>query len=140
MGYVIRGERLSHETLDGEVVIVDQISGVYFSLTGAGAEVWGMLVEPRSLAALGDALSARYAAEGVHAAVEALVGELVAENLIVETPDEGVALGAIEVSAAPWVVPRLEKFTDLQTLVLLDPIHDVDEDAGWPHTAAKGPR
>jgi len=29
--------------------------------------------------------------------------------------------------------PKLQKFTDMQDLLLLDPIHEVDE-AGWPHT------
>ena len=28
--------------------------------------------------------------------------------------------------------PRVETFSDLQDLFLVDPIHDVDE-AGWPH-------
>jgi hypothetical protein len=28
--------------------------------------------------------------------------------------------------------PVLEKFTDMQDLILLDPVHEVDE-RGWPH-------
>jgi hypothetical protein len=29
--------------------------------------------------------------------------------------------------------PILEKFTDMEDLLLLDPIHEVDVDAGWPN-------
>lgn len=30
----------------------------------------------------------------------------------------------------------LEKFTDMEDLLLLDPIHEVDVAAGWPTTKA----
>jgi hypothetical protein len=26
----------------------------------------------------------------------------------------------------------LQKYTDMESLLLADPIHDVDEEAGWP--------
>ena len=31
-----------------------------------------------------------------------------------------------------FVAPRLETFTDMQHLILLDPVHEVDEGQGWP--------
>jgi hypothetical protein len=34
-------------------------------------------------------------------------------------------------AAAITAAPVLEKYTDMQELLLLDPIHDVEE-AGWP--------
>jgi hypothetical protein len=36
-------------------------------------------------------------------------------------------------SGGSWAEPVLDKYTDMQELLLLDPIHEVD-DAGWPHT------
>ena len=35
---------------------------------------------------------------------------------------------------APWSGAglRFERFTDMQDLLVLDPIHEVDEEAGWP--------
>ena len=32
----------------------------------------------------------------------------------------------------PLAAPVLNKYSDMQDLLLLDPIHDVDEEAGWP--------
>ena len=32
-----------------------------------------------------------------------------------------------------FVAPQLHKYTDMQELLLLDPIHDVDQE-GWPAT------
>ena len=33
---------------------------------------------------------------------------------------------------AAWTAPVLEVFTDMEDLLLLDPIHDVSEAVGWP--------
>ncbi|MCU1244771.1 MAG: hypothetical protein JWN02_681, partial [Acidobacteria bacterium] len=30
--------------------------------------------------------------------------------------------------------PRLERYTDMQEIILLDPVHKVDSQ-GWPHAA-----
>ena len=40
-----------------------------------------------------------------------------------------------EDTIGPFVPPTLEKYTDMQDLVLLDPVHEVDE-RGWPHAQA----
>ena len=133
MSIRIRGERLAHETLEGEVVIVDQVTGSYFSITGGGSEIWALLEVARDVADVAAALAARVGAD-VAADVTRFVAELRAEGLVVDA-DEAVAIAP---GGAPlgWSSPRLEKFTDLQSLVLLDPIHDVGE-AGWPHQAPK---
>ena len=64
-----------------------------------------------------------------------------------ELADEGLVVGAgassgstprlvaIAQDATPQAfdAPRLERYTDMQDLVLLDPVHQVD-DTGWPRT------
>jgi hypothetical protein len=42
-------------------------------------------------------------------------------------PENGAA-------AQPYQEPKLGKYTDMQELLLLDPVHEVDE-AGWPNKA-----
>jgi hypothetical protein len=67
----------------------------------------------------------------VEAGVSGFVGELLAEGLVVEGEGEGSVVtlsgGAVD---GPFA-PRLEKYTDMQDLVLIDPVHQVDA-AGWP--------
>ena len=41
------------------------------------------------------------------------------------------------VGRTPFVDPALEKYTDMQDFLLVDPIHEVS-DAGWPHTQPPG--
>jgi hypothetical protein len=134
----IGSEHVTSETVDGEVVILDQVSGSYYSLTGAGAEIWALLASPRSAAELVAAASARFDAEPatVRAEVERLLAELEREALLVRAEGAGDAPGPTtsEGPRVAWSAPKLEKFTDLQQLLLLDPIHDVDE-SGWPRPA-----
>jgi hypothetical protein len=66
----------------------------------------------------------------VAGAVRAFVAELSREGLIVpvELPAQGSLPGTPEVR---FEAPRLQKFDDLQDILLLDPIHDGEHPA-WP--------
>jgi len=44
--------------LEGEAVILHLADGIYYGLDGAGALVWELLRDPRSLAELRDAVTA----------------------------------------------------------------------------------
>lgn len=137
--YLVVRERVADETLDGEVVILDQIDGTYFSVTGSGADIWELVSAGVSVEDTAAALALRYAVDEAVALerVAWLVGELVKDELLVAGAVAKPAPPAAGPRAA-WVAPKLERFTDLQSLLLLDPIHDVDLDqAGWPRQAPK---
>jgi hypothetical protein len=72
--------------LEGEAVILSLADGVYYGLDGAGALVWELLREPRSVAALVDAVTAEFAVgrETAERDLLALLAEL-AERRLVET-------------------------------------------------------
>jgi len=63
------------------------------------------------------------------------VGELLKHNLVVES--NGTLSGAedqmtwLSGTRQPFSAPVLNAYTDMEELLLLDPIHDVDQ-AGWP--------
>ena len=62
--------------------------------------------------------------------------ELETEALIVALPagtpsTSSRAMTAVPVDPPPFEAPRLTKYTDMRDLLVLDPIHDVDE-SGWP--------
>lgn len=67
-------------------------------------------------------------------AVETLLAELLQENLFVATeaaPDvESSLRGTDGDDRLPFTPLVLEKFTDMADLLLLDPIHDVDDAGG----------
>ena len=81
----------------------------------------------------------RYGAdpELVGDAVARLVDELITEGIVVQADEPGQpVLAAIESNgdSRPYQEPKLGKYTDMQELLLLDPVHEVDE-VGWPNKA-----
>jgi hypothetical protein len=70
-------------------------------------------------------------ADEARADVVAFLAELEAEGLLLDGNGDGPAPG----SPAPGpghVTLVLHRYTDMQDLIVLDPIHDVDE-TGWPN-------
>ena len=126
-----------HETIDGEVVIIHLDTGSYYSLDGLGAIIWNWLDRGASLDEAADQLGQSYPNRQAEAGpvVSRLAGELQAEALIVPL-DRPLPAGSgpAEPASAPpaaFQIPVLHKHTDMQDLLLLDPIHEVDE-TGWP--------
>jgi hypothetical protein len=70
--------------LEGEAVILNLADGVYYGLEGAGALVWELLREPRSVAELRDAVTAHFVvdAETAERDLLELLGELVRRRLV----------------------------------------------------------
>jgi len=132
------GPEIVHETVDGEVIAIDLVSGSYYSLAGSGPAVWEVLGSGASEAEIGAALASRFEADGetISAAVSALLGQLQESKLIVsdEQPGEAPMVGDTG-EKTPFEAPRLERYTDMKDYFLLDPIHEVDT-AGWPRPAA----
>jgi hypothetical protein len=131
-----------HQTIDGEVVIINLATGSYFSLRGSGARIWELVSDGWSPEEVASDLAGRYRARGqeLQDAVGTLTTELQGEGLIVPLQADGKPPGAnggpVPVDAASLAAfepPLLEKFEDMQDLILLDPVHEVDESEGWPH-------
>jgi hypothetical protein len=127
-----------HETFDNEVIIINVETGAYYGLAGTGVDVWRGVEQGASRQQLIDAILCRYPAErdAVATAVNTFVDELLHEEIVVlEQRDDGTerpfALDQPS-ETLPFVLPALSKFTDMADLLLLDPIHDVDEQ-GWPN-------
>jgi hypothetical protein len=133
-------EEVVHETVDGEVILIALQTGAYYSLEGAGADVWEGLVEGRHTDEIVADLESRYGADAgvVRSAVLDLVQRLAEERLVAPDPEaaprsNGRPHAIADGSAPPFPQPVLHKFTDMQDFLLVDPIHDVTE-AGWPHS------
>ncbi len=127
------------DDLDGEIVLLHLATGNYYSLAGSGAEIWRELARGTSLEDLCRSFAELYpaSADEITPALAKFADELVAEELL----SSGTGVSATATSEAESVAPVsrpdafeppvLAKYTDMQDLLLLDPIHEVDE-AGWP--------
>jgi hypothetical protein len=123
-----------NEVIDGEAVIINLGSGDYFSLRGSGSYIWQAIDAGADTAAIVAAFTAAGLGSDdvVEPAVLGLVEQLVAEGLVVAADDGPSDPVLTPPEGTTFEAPALEKFTDMQDLILLDPVHEVD-DRGWPH-------
>ncbi|MBN2432005.1 MAG: PqqD family protein [Acidobacteria bacterium] len=135
----INSPTVIHETMDDEVVIIHFESGAYFNLRQTGAEIWNMIGAGHSVEDIIRFYQRRHANNGktVEQAVHSFVDSLQREDLVVLHDASGqIPAGAVSDpagdDAGEFLAPSLEKYSDMQDLLLLDPIHEVDAD-GWPH-------
>ncbi len=137
-GVYLASPQVMHETIDGETIIIDLATGTYFSLRGSGPAMWAALSRGADRDGLCEALGQAYEAPPgeIEAAVDAFLAQLETERLIAPGGAAEAASSTAEPgsSRVPFEPPQLEKYEDLQDIILLDPVHMVD-DAGWPHAA-----
>lgn len=120
----IRSEEVAAKVIDGEAIIINLTSGVYYSLDPTGSEVWSLLEAGHDVDAIVGSLRRRYeVAEGTcRSDVERLVDQLLEEKLIV-LADGGSAAPLLDGdrSERPYSPPRLDIYRDMGDLLALDP-------------------
>jgi hypothetical protein len=126
-----------HETIDREAILVNLVTGTYYQLTEVGADVWEALDAGVPADEIGQVIAERYGVDrpSADADVAGLVRELRDEELIVADPAAARRPVRAREGNGEYRPPRLSKFTDMQDLLLLDPVHEVDE-TGWPSAPA----
>jgi hypothetical protein len=127
-----------HERFGDETVILNLDSGSYYSAQGTGTEIWSLVSDGASEATILQRMCAEYAGSGeeIAGATAAFLNQLVAESLVEPAIADGEAEHAPASAGAPskanaFSAPLLQKYTDMEEMLLLDPIHEVDEH-GWP--------
>jgi hypothetical protein len=136
-GYVVASRDIVSEDFDGEFVVLDLGSGKYYSMNAAASALWRAITAGVSVQALADAVdSAAPAAGGVTAqSIHDYADQLVAYGCLARSDVPGSApldpaiAAALKAGSGP---PKVEMFSDLADLIMADPIHDVEETAGWP--------
>lgn len=125
--YRIISENIAHQRIDGEVIVIHFDTGNYYSLNGSAAELWQLLEQPRSVGSL----SRCFVGTDVESerALKSFLDELAGEGLL-ECID-GSSVRSRPNAPIPFTPPVLEKYSDMQHLLLADPLHDVKEE-GWP--------
>jgi hypothetical protein len=142
-----------HETIEGETILLDLRTGMYYSLDENGSALWDFLAATGSSEKAVETLSGGtedlnpLVREGVEGFVSKLLNEglLIRGDLAASYADaasavdstghiHGLKEGQVEnlrTRAGSFQAPVMQKYADMQDLLLLDPIHDVDQE-GWP--------
>ena len=138
--YQVNSPDVVAEVVDGEAVIVNLRNGNYYSLDGVGAQIWALLTEQRSVDQVVAIILQSYVGDAaeIEQRVCQLVEELCGEQLLTladgasvpSTTTIAVQADAMRPAFAP---PMLNKYTDMEDLLLVDPVHgniiDVERDS-----------
>ncbi len=141
--YRVNAPKVIYEDFEDETVLINLDNGSYYNFSESGALIWGRIVSGESIASVIEYLQERFAeAANIALSVEDFVRELVEENLIVKNSSgktKNIKQAKAQIpSLARFEKPVLQKYSDMQDLLLLDPIHEVDE-TGWPHALPPEP-
>lgn len=125
---------VSARSFEDEIVVAHFGTGIYYSLTGTAAEIWLGLLAGFDVSQIVAKLSphAQAAPAAFAASVDACVAELQAAGLIQPAAERAPDPWEPAVPTGGWALPQVESFSDMQDLLLLDPVHDTS-DAGWPY-------
>ena len=128
--YAINAPDVVAEDLNGEIVILNLANGHYFSLCGIACAIWSLLLAGHTPQSIFTSIEASRPdlVEGSSEFVKRLV------ELKLIRPRGDVDAVAAEPIDELWSGdgPAIEVYDDLAELIFADPIHDVDEQAGWP--------
>lgn len=137
--YTVNAPSVVAELIDGELVIMDLQSGNYFSAEKTGAQVWAWIEKGYGLHDVLDLIGSHFSdSESGEQDLTAFVDQLLANNLVKEQDGAPKAVDepGVNGNLTPYTKPQMAIYTDMKDMLLLDPIHDVDE-AGWPMPKAE---
>jgi hypothetical protein len=130
--YALASDDIVSESFDGDFVVVDLKFGKYYSFSDAGNVIWDALTSGVAPAQLLGA-DAEISLDELDSFIETLVGYGLISSIV--PPDAGPApdaSGFSERLAGADEKPEVAVFDDMADLFKADPIHDVEENAGWP--------
>ncbi|PDQ21401.1 hypothetical protein CN311_09510 [Mesorhizobium sanjuanii] len=131
--YAVASKDIVFESFDGEAVVLDLSTGKYFGFSDSGSRVW----EALSSSVAAHALVGQTAGGATIrlAELESFVAQLLEFGLLVPAADataqpiSGALLAELAGTSEPL---KVDIHDDLADLIVVDPIHEVEEPRGWP--------
>lgn len=131
-------ENVIHEVMDGETMLVRLDSGNYYNMNVTGGQIWALVEQGASKDQMVSFLSNLYGIEKnkIEEPIDTFLKYLIVEELVIPKPPSGNPSPSLpdelQKAAGTFEPPQLNKYSDMQELLILDPIHEVS-DAGWPN-------
>lgn len=133
--------KIQFERFEDETVMINVENGLYYSLSQSGSEVL-RLVDSGYPAGMLEAALFGNSEEATHHSPDILrfVEDLIREGILAESNPHAADERPIDIPSPVYSLigafqpPVLEKFDEVSDLLLIDPIHMVDQGEGWPKT------
>jgi hypothetical protein len=137
MRYSINHSKIVFEKFEDEVVLINLDNGNYFSIREVAGIVWGLIDKGFNSVEAAKFLSELFGASELELEddIQLFIEQLLSEELISTSNSQVHTVfeaSSVRISGKEYTKPKLEVYSDMQDLILLDPIHEVDE-TGWPN-------
>ena len=136
--YTINAPHVVHDTIENETILFNLKTGNYYSFDSFGVVLWDAIIEAYNIDDFIEKLALKYAKtqSEIKVIIDSFLSELLKEGLIVNDEKKVDTANNIDKSiidnlAIKLQTPVLHKYTNMQDMLLLDPIHDTGE-KGWP--------
>lgn len=129
--YKLASNDIACEEFDGEMVVLNLANGLYFALNRSACFIMKGLLKGHAIDELASINGEAFTSKDIAQFFEEILsyGLISAESSTKPTPvDEHY----VEVAKTLTNNPQIEVHDDMADLMLADPIHDTDENLGWP--------
>lgn len=120
--------------IDGEAIMINLNSGVYYSTDGAGARIWQLAASGAKLTEISETIANEYAIPQIQASEDSarLVDQFVDEKLLIPHAYAAVPeLPTIGSAPASYRTPQLDIYREMGHLLALDPPMPGLENITW---------
>jgi hypothetical protein len=129
-----------YEILDTEAIVINFETGDYYTLPCLAKQIWQMIEKNASVDQMIEAFIQYHHCDHntVQQHITLFLNQLVTEGLLEpaeETTCNDNLLNILNKDAKyqwDYNLPVIHKYSDIDNLLLLDPVHDVDS-SGWPN-------
>jgi hypothetical protein len=143
--YQIDRTRIVFEQFEDETVLVNTETGYYYSLSTSGSDILRLLEEGCPAKGLAHALFGNsHDISQMEILIESFVQRLISENILIDRASDhafhknGEPQAPLYAEGAVFPPPSLDRFDDVRDLLFIDPIHEVDQEYGWPKAKVNG--
>ena len=132
--YRLNEEKMFFDMADGQAVVINFTTGMYYGTTALGSVILERLLKgcaPEEITRAVKALPG--CPEDFDAQLSGFITELQDKEILLDgetQPGGGEEIG--DMALADGFALTLDEFSEVQDLILADPVHDVDVEQGWP--------
>lgn len=132
--FAINNERYFYDVADGMGVVIDFTTGYYYAFNAPGTACLNKINEGSDPdAILKAALKHENCSVGFEDEYLKFISALKGKEMIVEIPGECPTVSEFcPGDFKEGKLPHFDEFAEMQDLLMADPIHETDENEGWP--------
>lgn len=131
--YKLNEEKLFYDMADGQAIVINFTTGMYYGTSSLGSAVLDSLLAGASESdILTEIQKLPGCPEDLQEQLKAFVSRLVEMEILIPGDFDGGPCSIDGTALADGFLLTVDEFTEVQDLILADPVHDVDVEQGWP--------